>query len=237
MLAAPTASIGAGCFFRPIRARETFAPPLRCFTTACRTADNYFGITRSVAGRLSRRETARGLNRTHPFLEASLMRIALSLILLLVVTISASADDLRRGRWRAAPLRTWRVFNGYNTWQPAWDTTYAPTVSPPNGTTGDGVGMPSPVPATGNWQPDATIPNAIPGTNWSNGTTTTPPSATTPSSTRVNPVPNITSEAIPTTVTPGSTTRYLNGNPSSSASFRNSTPQNNYWNTLGGSNQ
>lgn len=169
------------------------------------------------------------------------MRIAFTLMLLFVVTLTASADTGRRGRWRTAPARTWRVFDGYNVRQPGWESSYYTPYTTEN-TTGHTPTLGTPTPITGQWSPENTIPN----TTWTDGATTptqtqTPNAYTPPTTTQYfSPIPNVQSELVPsptgqqTTPTQNDTTRSTNRRPSSSASFQRETPQTNYWNTLNG---
>ncbi len=182
------------------------------------------------------------------------MRIALTLMLLFVSTLTASADQGLRGRWRNAPLRNSRLFNGNNTWQPGFDSSYYSPYTQ-NNTTEFSSTTPTqtPTPANGQWQSENTIPNAIPNTTWSDGNNTAPARTTNPANTTsptttqyFNPIPNVNSDIIPSNTTPtnvspnaipGKTT--LNGTrrTSSSASFQLPTPQSNYWNTLNNANK
>lgn len=166
------------------------------------------------------------------------MRIALALLLMLAVTVTASADTGRRGRWRTAPLRTWRIYNGYNVWQPGSDSTYYSPYTP-NNTVENGTPTPTPTPeptpttTTGQWQNSTTVPNVVPNTTWTDGTT---PTQSTPTTQTVDPVPDVSTQT-PTTPTTTRTTPSSTRRSSSSASYQYPSPQTNYWNTLNGGNK
>ena len=176
------------------------------------------------------------------------MRIALTLMLLFGATLTVTADQGFRGRWRNAPLRNLRVLNGNNTWQPGYDSSYYSPYSSSNATE-SGATSPTPTPANGPWQSENTIPNTIPNTTWTDGNNTTPTRTTNPANTTAptttqyfNPIPNVNSDIIrpnttPTNGIPGQTTQNSIRRPSSSASFQLQTPQSKYWNTLNNSNQ
>ncbi len=183
------------------------------------------------------------------FCKETVMRIALTLMLLFVATLTATADQGFRGRWRNAPLRNLRVLNGNNTWQPGYDSSYYSPYSS-NNTTEHGATSPTPTPTPANaqWQSENSIPNTIPNTIWTDGNSTTPTRTTNPANTTAptttqyfNPIPNVNSDIIrpnttPTNVTPngipGQTTQNNTRRPSTSASFQLQTPQSTYWNTL-----
>jgi hypothetical protein len=178
------------------------------------------------------------------FPEETFMRIALTLMLLVALAATANADTGRRSRWRNTPARTWRLWNGYNTSQPGWDSTYYSPYTTGNtvDSTQLGTTTPTPTPANGQWQTETFNYAAPPTSNWTPGPTPEPTPATSPTNTQTyQPIPHVTSDAIPTnnsTTIPGTTTTNQTRRPtSSSASFQLPTPQTNYWNTLNGANK
>jgi hypothetical protein len=183
----------------------------------------------------SKLSTHRSITLLTPFLFRNfVMRIAVTLLLLFVVTLAASADEWRRARWRAKP-RIRHSFNAYNVWNPGYDSSYYSPYGESN-TSKFGTTTPDPIPVTGTWQPVDPQPAQE---TWNDRPSTTSPSTNSTTvdenTTRWNhPSPQLRQPNVqtpsPVITTPASSPRQT-----PSTNYQRRTPQSSYWNGLGGS--